>query len=409
MLSRRSLMASATAAGALGLWHAPFSAAFANAPTDRRFVVVILRGALDGLAAVPPHGDPDYSSIRGALALEKAGTHPLLDLDGQFGLHPSLTAMKGMWEAKDLAVFHNIGTPYRDRSHFDGQNVLETGGRGPHVLGDGWLNRALKPLGLADGEGALAVASTPPLLLEGKTRATSWMPAALPEADAAFLRRVRALYGFDPLLGPALDRAIATEARANAAMDDRPPSPKMGGDGVRARMDYGDVTPLFAGAGRLLANPDGPRIAVLDIGGWDTHYNEGNADGQLARRLRGLDQGLESLKTALGPAWRSTAVVMATEFGRTVAPNGSGGTDHGTAGAAFLLGGAVQGGAVHAGWVGLKPAALQDGRDLPVRTDLRAVFKAALADHMKLSRKDLDTTVFPDSGDIAPAKDLFRA
>ncbi len=405
MLTRRSLLASATAAGALGAWDTPLSAAFANVPTEKRFAVVILRGALDGLAAVPPHGDPDYSSVRGALALEKGGTHPLLDLDGQFGLHPSLAAMKAMWERRELAIFHNIGTPYRDRSHFDGQNVLETGGRGPHVLSDGWLNRALKPLGLAEGEGALAVASTPPLLLEGKSRATSWMPAMLPEPDAAFLERVRALYGHDALLGAALDRAIATEARAAAAMDD---TPQMNA-GMLARADYGDVTPLFTGAGKLLASPGGPRIAVFDIGGWDTHVNEGAADGQLARRLRGLDQGLEAFRTALGPAWRNTAVVMATEFGRTVAPNGGEGTDHGTGGAAFLLGGAVQGGAVHAEWVGLKPAALQDGRDLPARTDLRAVFKAALADHMKLSRKDLDTTVFPDSTAIAPAKDLFRA
>lgn len=405
MLTRRSLLATATAAGAMSMWDVPLKMAFANVPTEQRFVVVILRGALDGLAAVPAHGDPDYASVRGDLALQKTGNHPLLDLNGQFGLHPSLSGMKAMWDAKELTVLHNIGSAYHDRSHFDAQNILESGGKGPHVLSDGWLNRALKPMGLADGEGALAVASTPPLILDGKAKATSWMPAALPEPDAAFLARVRALYKHDAALASALDRAIATEAKAAAAMDD---TPKSGMD-MRMRAGYGDVTPLFSGAGTLLANAGGPRVAVLDVGGWDTHVNEGAGDGQLARRLRALDQGLVALKASLGPMWGKTAVLAVTEFGRTVAPNGSQGTDHGTAGAAFLLGGAVAGGAVMADWVGLKPAALQDGRDLPVRTDMRALFKAVLGDHMRVASRELEATIFPDSAEVLPLKGLFRA
>lgn len=406
MITRRSILRTSLSAGALTLWDAPIRLAFANVPTDRRFVVVILRGALDGLAAVPPYSDPNYKSVRGQLALDTTGTAALHDLDGHFGLHPSLINMKSMWDAKELVVFHNVSSPYRDRSHFDGQNVLETGGTGPHVLSDGWLNRALKPMGLADGDNALAIAPTPPLMLSGASKATSWMPQVMPEPDGAFLERVRTLYAHDQVLASALNRALETSAIADAAMDDKP----MNADKMaKAYAGLGDLTPLFKGAGRLLADNSGPRIAVFDVSGWDTHVNEGAGDGQLARRLRALDQGLDAFKTALGPAWDKTAIVMATEFGRTVAPNGNGGTDHGTAGAAFLLGGAVQGGIVEAEWVGLDPSVLEDGRDQPPRTDQRSVFKAALADHMAIARRDLEGTVFPDSGSIAPITGLFRA
>jgi uncharacterized protein (DUF1501 family) len=388
------------AAGALAVWDAPFGFAFANVPTDRRFIVVILRGALDGLAAVPPHGDKDYASVRGTLAIANP-----LDLDGFFGLNPALTNLKTMYDAKEVAIFHNICSPYRDRSHFDGQNVLETGGTGPHVLQDGWLNRALVPMGLGDGEHALAVAQTPPLLLSGPARATSWMPAILPAPDEAFLERLRLLYAQDPVLLASLTSAIELQNRARNAMDDPSAKPGMGGAGS----GYGDLTPLFTGAGKLLASSDGPRVAVLDTGGWDTHFNQGAGDGQLARRLQALDAAFDALKTSLGPAWAKTTIVMATEFGRTVHVNGSGGTDHGTGGAAFVLGGAVNGGKVHAEWTGLGAAALQDGRDQPPRTDLRALFKGLLVEHMGVPNATLETVVFPDSAGVARLTGLVRA
>lgn len=406
MTTRRSILKTMAAASALSFWDAPIRFAFAAVPTDRRFVVVILRGALDGLAAVPPHGDADYASVRGQLALDKSGANGIHDLDGFFGLHPSLTAMKAMYDAKELAVFHNICSPYRDRSHFEGQNVLETGGGQPHVLQDGWLNRALVPMGLANGEQALAVAQTPPLLLSGPAKTTSWMPQVLPQPDEEFLAQVRGLYARDAVLASSLKTALDTEAKAQAAMDDSPASTMAG---AKAGGGYGNLTPLFQGAGKLLANESGPRVAVLDASGWDTHFGEGNADGQLGRRLRVLDQALDSLKTSLGPAWSKTAVVMATEFGRTVRPNGSGGTDHGTGGAAFLLGGAVAGGQIKAEWVGLKPAALQDGRDQPPRTDLRALFKGVLAEHMGVPKSALDTAVFPDSASSPALGGVIRA
>ncbi len=396
MTTRRTILKTMAAAGALSVWDTPIRYALASVPTDRRFVVVILRGALDGLAAVPPHGDKDYSSVRGSLAISNP-----LELDGFFGLHPALTNIKAMHDAKEAAFFHNICSPYRDRSHFDGQNVLETGATGPHVLQDGWLNRALVPMGLGDGAHALAVAQTPPLLLSGAAHATSWMPEVLPAPDENFLERVRILYARDPVLLASLNSAMKMQGAAVAAMDD--PSMKSGGNG------YGNLTPLFEGAGKLLAADDGPRVAVLDAGGWDTHFNEGAGDGQLARRLQALDAGLDALKTALGPAWQQTAVVMATEFGRTVHPNGSNGTDHGTGGVAFLLGGAVSGGGVHAEWTGLSQAALQDGRDQPARTDLRALFKGLLAEHMGVSNTALASVVFPDSAGVQPLRGLIRA
>jgi uncharacterized protein (DUF1501 family) len=401
--TRRSILKTMTAASALAVWDAPFRFAFADAPTDRRLVVVILRGALDGLAAVPPHGDKDYASVRGKLALDVSGGAGLHDLDGFWGLNPSFTNLKAMYDAKEVLLFHNICSPYRDRSHFEGQNCLETGGTAPHTYSDGWLNRALAPMNLAGGTGAVAIEQSPPLLLTGKARATSWMPAVMPEPDDAFLKKVRALYAGDPTLSAALDGGLAMQTEAMAASDD--PYEKSG----KNKAAGGDLSPLFKGAGKLLAAPNGPRVAVLDASGWDTHIAEGAGDGPLARRLQVLDQGLEALKTSLGPVWKKTAVVMATEFGRTVHPNGAGGTDHGTGTAAYLLGGAVDGGHVRAEWVGLKPSALKDGRDQPARTDLRALFKGVLAEHMGVSQAALQSTVFPDSGGIPPLKGLIRA
>ncbi|HTT97948.1 MAG TPA: DUF1501 domain-containing protein [Rhizomicrobium sp.] len=404
MTTRRSILKTMTAASALALWDAPFRFAFANVPTDRRLVVVILRGALDGLAALPPHGDKDYASTRGILALDAHDGTSVHDLDGFWGLNPGLSNLKGLYDAKEAVLFQNICSPYHDRSHFEGQNCLETGGSGPHVMNDGWLNRALTPMGLNNGTGAVAIEQSPPLLLTGKVRAASWMPSAAPSAqDDAFLKKVRAMYGSDPALASSLDGGLSMEADMKANADD----PNLRNPKYKA--SYGNLVPLFRGAGQLLAAADGPRVAVLDASGWDTHITQGGGDGVLARRLQALDQSIAALKAALGPVWKKTAVVMATEFGRTVRPNGAGGTDHGTGAAAFLFGGAVSGGHVRAEWVGLKPAVLKDGRDLPPRTDLRALFKGVLAEHMGVSQAALQTTVFPDSGSVAPMKGLIRA
>jgi uncharacterized protein (DUF1501 family) len=410
-LDRRTLLQSLAVAGAFTAFGTRARFTFAATPNDRRLVVVILRGALDGLAAVPPHGDKDYAGARGDLALQTSGTGALHDLDGFFGLHPSFINLKGLYDAKQLIVFHNICSPYRDRSHFDGQNVLEAGGASPHLLQDGWLNRALAPMGLTRGEGALAIAQTPPLMLSGKVQTASWMPPVMPAPDELFLNQVRALYASDPVLRASLSSALALQASALNAMDDPAAKNLQAGTNGQPRTGgpYGDLTPLFQGAGRLLAAPNGPRVATLEASGWDTHVAEGAADGQLARRLTTLDAAVDAMRAAMGQAvWNKTAVVMATEFGRTVHPNGSGGTDHGTGGAAFLFGGAVAGGRVKAEWVGLGSGALKDGRDQPARTDLRALFKGVLAEQMDVPAGPMESTIFPDSASAAPIKGLIR-
>ena len=408
-LDRRSLLQSFAAAGVLNVAGARF--AFAATPGDRRLVVVILRGALDGLAAAPPHGDKDYASVRGQLALQTSGAGALHDLDGFFGLHPSFANLKTLYDNKQLVVFHNICSPYRDRSHFEGQNVLESGGIQPHLLQDGWLNRALQPMGITKGDRALAIAQTPPLMLSGKVQTGSWMPAVMPAPDELFLNQVRALYANDAVLKDSLSNALALQAASQNAMDDSA-AMAAGANGQKRQGGgaYGNLTPLFQGAGKLLAASDGPRVATLEASGWDTHVAEGAADGQLARRLQALDLAIDAMRTAMGPeVWNKTAVVMATEFGRTVHPNGSGGTDHGTGGAAFLFGGAVQGGQVKAEWVGLSSGVLKDGRDQPAKTDLRALFKGVLADHMDVPGAALESAVFPDSASAVPIKGLIRA
>jgi uncharacterized protein (DUF1501 family) len=408
-LDRRSILQSFAAAGVLSAAGARF--AFAATPGDRRLVVVILRGALDGLAAAPPHGDKDYASVRGQLALQASGAGALHDLDGFFGLHPSFANLKTLYDNKQLVVFHNICSPYRDRSHFEGQNVLESGGIQPHLLQDGWLNRALQPMGITKGDRALAIAQTPPLMLSGKVQTGSWMPAVMPAPDELFLNQVRALYANVVVLKESLSNALALQAASQNAMDDST-AMAVGANGQKRQGGgaYGNLTPLFQGAGKLLAASDGPRVATLEASGWDTHVAEGAADGQLARRLQALDLAIDAMRTAMGPeVWNKTAVVMATEFGRTVHPNGSGGTDHGTGGAAFLFGGAVQGGQVKAEWVGLSSGVLKDGRDQPAKTDLRALFKGVLAEHMDVSGGALESVVFPDSASAVPIKGLIRA
>ncbi len=407
MLTRRYFFRAGAACGALVIAGGRARLAFASLPDDRRFVVVILRGALDGLAAVPAHGDPDYAAVRGSIALPKNGPGAPIDLDGLFGLHPSLHNLANLFQEKELTVFHNASTPYRDRSHFEAQNVLETGSASPHLLQDGWLNRALAPLGLDTGRGALAVSSSPPLLLDGSARVTSWLPPTRPMPDEDFLTRVAALYERDAVLHDGLKEALETREAGGAMVHEmgrtRPARP---GAGTTAN---GGIAMLMEGAGKILGTANGPRVAMFDISGWDTHFNQGAGDGQLARRLQALDEGIAALKQSLGDVWKKTVVVAASEFGRTVHANGTGGTDHGTAGVVFLLGGAVAGGKIHADWMGLKPAVLRDGRDLPAKLDTRSVFKAVLADHLGIPKPVIENSVFPDSASAIPRDGLIRA
>lgn len=394
-LDRRTLIHAAAGAFALG---ASPRFSFAATPGDRRLVVIVLRGAMDALAAVPPHGDADYARVRGSLAMTK-GQGGIIDLDGSFGLHPALGTFKGLWDQKQFAIVQAVASPYRDRSHFDGQNVIETGATQPNGLPDGWLNRALGPIGIADPRLALAIAQAVPVILQGPRPVSSWMPTQLPQADADFLGRLKKLYEGDPVFRNALNTAIETNAAADASGMAKDPNAMRGGRQYQ-------FEPIAKIAGNLIAGAGGPTITVLEVNGWDTHEAQGTTQGRLAYVLADFDKGMKALVEAIRPVWERTTILAVTEFGRTVGPNGSGGTDHGTASAAFVLGGAVSGGRMLGQWPGLR--SLHEGRDLTPTMDLRAVFKGVLGDHMRLARGQLDA-VFPDSGSIAPLGGMIRA
>jgi len=390
-MDRRTFMATGATLTLLG----PLAdRAFAAATDDARFVLVILRGGLDGMAAVPAYGEGRYASLRGALALPAPGAADgILALDGLFGLHPGLSNLHRLYGAGDLTVVHAVASPYRERSHFDGQKVLEAGGTTPATSAGGWLNRALGALAEESfGRDAIALADSVPLVLRGPIGVSSWAPSRLPDTDADTLARIRELYeATEPEAADRLVAALNARDLAGAAGME---------DGMRA--GNRQLTPITTAAGRFLAAADGPRIAVIDAGGWDTHANQGAAGGTLAVRLRQLDSGIESLRSELGAAWDRTTVVVVTEFGRTVRVNGTRGTDHGTAGVALVAGGAVAGGRIIGDWPGLADRDLYEGRDLRPTLDLRAIFKSVLSEQYGLSASALETAVFPDSAGIEP-------
>jgi uncharacterized protein (DUF1501 family) len=366
----------------------------ATASTDPRFIFVILRGALDGLAAVPPVGDPDYARLRGELAL--TASSGAFRLDDTFALHPSLTFLAQQWQARQLAVVHAVSTPYRERSHFDAQDVLETGYARAHASRSGWLNRALPGLPDAKSSGrknaGVALGANVPLVMRGEVEVASWAPDRMPVVDDDTLQRLGDLYASDPVLSRRLADALAAKQMGSSMAQDGADGNKDNGRGLAAQ-----VTETARATANFLAQEQGPRVAVFETTGWDTHANEGTDKGALALHLRALDAGLSTLHEAMGEAWQHTTVLVATEFGRTAAVNGTRGTDHGTGAAAFLLGGAVKGGRMITRWPGLSASALYEGRDLAPTTDLRSVIKSLLRDHLGVAPTLIDRDVFPDS------------
>jgi len=398
---RRQILRSAVATGIAcsgGMFASRVSFAGSDAG-QRRFVFVLLRGALDGLAAVPPVGDPQYAKLRGELALSgAAGLHRLDDL---FALHPALSFMAELWQQRQLTVVHAVATPYRERSHFDAQDVLESGALRPHDSLSGWLNRALAamPRKNAGGNAGIALGANVPLAMRGPVEVASWSPGNLPDMDGDTLQRIARMYAADPLLAQRLEEALGADAVA-------------GMDGMNGGAGRGggiaQVQQVARAAANFLAQPDGPGVAMFDTTGWDTHANQGVEQGALSLRLGALDGGLRALREGVGAAWDNTVALIATEFGRTVQVNGTRGTDHGTGTVAFLLGGAVHGGRVVGQWPGLKSAELYQGRDLMPTVDLRSVAKSVLRDHLAVPPRRLDAEVFPDSGAVPYLKDLVR-
>jgi uncharacterized protein (DUF1501 family) len=380
-LHRRSFLGAATLLGAPRVL-------FAQAATERRFIFIIQRGAADGLNILIPYAEPAYASQRGALAIDAAAA---LKLDGTFALHPALPGLRGLYGAGEATFLHAVASPYRDRSHFDGQNVLETGGRAPYQLKDGWMNRLL---GLLPRTGKEAIAFSPvvPLALQGGAEVTTYAPSSLPQANEDLLARVGQLYARDGQL-QALWRS-ALEARGMAGAD-------MGGGANRQ-----DAAALGRMAAGFLARADGPRLAMIETSGWDTHSGQA---ARLAFQLRGLDGLVGALREGMGAAWAQTVVVVATEFGRTVAANGTGGTDHGTAAAAMVLGGAVQGGRILADWPGLTQARLFEGRDLQPTLGLDMLIASACAETFRLDPERTVRVLFPDAQRDKRMHGLLRA
>jgi len=401
-MRRREFLSLSTLAAGGALLGARLSFAHSAARRGSRFVLVILRGALDGMAAVPPCGDRDYGALRGAFALRAPGVAgSALPLDGFFGLHPSLGFLQQCYAAHELTVLHALATPYRERSHFDGQDVLENGAAHPHALQSGWLNRALAQLPAPQPrEAGVALGQNLPLVMRGPAAVTSWSPSRLGAPDDDTLARLSDLYAGDALLAARLADALA--ANAIAGEDLRAAAP------ARSAVSNARYAEVVRAAAGFLRQENGPRVAVFDTTGWDTHANEGAAEGQLAGRLGVLDASLATLRQELGATWRDTAVLLVTEFGRTAAINGTRGTDHGTATVAFLVGGAVAGGRVIADWPGLSARALYQGRDLAPTLDLRSVLKGVLADHLEVPPRALEQVVFPDSAGAVPLHGLMR-
>jgi uncharacterized protein (DUF1501 family) len=405
--SRRELLLTS---GTLFAWaHMP-KLAYAEG-RDPRFLAVILRGALDGLATVAPVGDPDWTGLRGEEALTLGGKTPALKLDDFFALNPAMPNLHRMFQGGEAIVVHACATPYRERSHFDGQDLLESGLPKAGPSDTGWLNRALSALqagGRVDPKGGrvFAVGPVTPLVARGPAPVLSWSPQRIMPASDDTMARLLDLYRHaDPKLASVLEensKLTAIEQSGAMGMAQKP-----GGPGpAQVRAYFSDAA---GNAAKFLAQPDGPRVGALALDGWDTHFNEGIAQGRLSQLLGSLDDALAAIKTNMGPAWRETVVALATEFGRTARINGTDGTDHGTATVALLVGGALKGGRVIADWPGLKPAALYQNRDLAPTTDLRAVLKGVLKDHLRADDRTLAQNVFPGSDGVKPMTGLVTS
>jgi len=363
---------------------------FASVRQSGRLVFVLLRGGFDGLAAVVPYGDAGYRALRGTLAFDDTD---LVELDDTFGLAPGLAPLQEFWDRDELVVLHAMAIPFRTRSHFDGQAILETGLDRPVGSSDGWLNRLLQTM---PGErSGIAIASGMPRSMVGSYDVQTWSPTRLGVVDDAYLERLGSLYRADrDLQGPFEAALHQKEMVGEEAM--------AGGGAGRT-----GVTPLMEAAARILRTETGPNVAAVEFSGWDTHANQGLGGGPLDRLLGQLADGLVAFRTEMGDSWANTTVVVMTEFGRTARPNGTRGTDHGTAGAGFVIGPKVARSAVFSDWPGLGEGSLFEGRDLRPTLDTRSVLKAALAGTFDLNAAQANR-VFPGSDGVRSLYEVMR-
>lgn len=393
--------------GALGLGA---SVTFMGRPAraeagGKKLIVLVCRGALDGLSLTPPVGDPDYAGLRGAIAYTP---EQALKLDGTFGLHPALTRTHALAQKGQLRIAPAVATPDRARSHFEAQDVLETGAIARYGASSGWLNRTLQTLSPDRKVEALSVGAVAPLILRGQVQAASWSPGRNADSNARLPTILQDLYKTDPLLGPVFARGLQTEAMAQIAMTglSAPTQPMEGmaqpnAAGMQAaqRQGLSAAEKLGTTVANFMTQPGGPQIVAISLDGFDTHAGQ---MGQLQSRLTYMDALIGGLTTGLGPAWSDTVIVAATEFGRTARVNGTGGTDHGTASSALILGGGLKKGGIIGDWPTLKQTALYENRDTAPTLDMRSLFKGVLRDHMGVDQRALDAKVFPDSAAARP-------
>ncbi|WP_122081050.1 DUF1501 domain-containing protein [Vibrio coralliirubri] len=377
-INRRRFMGIAAAVGVSAILPFP---SFAKTGSDNIFIWVSLRGAMDGLNVVVPHADPDYSNLRPNIGLKP---EQLLKLDDFFGLHPSLKQCHQWYESNELSFVHACSTAYRERSHFDGQKILENGTSDPFNT-VGWINRVLT-LSTEKYDG-IAIDSGLPLIMQGESTVASWYPNRLKTRDKQ-TELLEELFQSDQMLSSNFESVMKIDQL-------------VGDQGVGKQFKS-----LMGKTGDILSADNGPNIAALELGGWDTHANQGNVNGRLSNQLKTLDVGLATLKASLGDRWQKTVIIAASEFGRTAKENGTKGTDHGTGNVMFVAGGALPslkgaGGKVIANWPGLSQSQLYEGRDLNPTTDMRSVIKGVLNQHLSVEVQQLNT-IFPDSADIRP-------
>ena len=388
-MKRRDLLKWTLAGSAL----AASRLSFANADTDKRLVFILLRGGLDGLHAMPPYADRDYKRLRPNLAVTAPGQGAeTLDLDGYFGLHGGLASLSPLYREGELLLIPAAATRYRHRSHFDGQNMLENGTNAPFGASDGWMNRAIAGLTGDGTRQALSIGPAIPLIMQGEHRVQTWSSTALPGVDEDFLKRLAHVYDSDPQFAAAL--ASAQDS----------PQPRITMATRRNPLKGPDFEVATKAAADLLARPTGPRMAMLEMQGWDTHFDQ---ERRLRNAFQELSAGITALKAGLAGVWDKTAVVVVSEFGRTAAQNASRGTDHGTGGIAMLAGGAVRGGRIHGDWPGLSQRSLFEGRDVQAVNDYEAIFKALLISHLGQNQGFVEDVVFPGSRAIKPMDGLL--
>ncbi|MCX7560300.1 DUF1501 domain-containing protein [Sulfitobacter sp. F26204] len=383
-LTRRALLGRAGAIGC-SLAASPLltPVTFASAPWDARLVVIILRGGMDGLDVVRPMGDPAFAALRPNLNTEAA-----IDLDGYFALHPALRPLMPLWRAEELGFVHAVSTPYRDkRSHFDGQDMLEAGTDGlTGGMRDGWLNRMLQQMPGLTSDTAYAIGYNDLRVLNGSVPVSNWAPDAKLSLSAQALRLAELVMEEDPQMHAALAEAEVLSMRNGNSQH-----------GGRRHAQIAE----FA-ASRLKQEA---RVAAFSLGGWDTHRRQGRT---LPRSLGQLSDTLLTLREDLGrDIWGKTAVIAMTEFGRTARENGTGGTDHGTAGLMVMAGGAIRGGRVFGRWPGLGAGDLYQERDLMPTGDVRAPAAWIMRGLTGLDTSTLEQSVFPGL-DMGPEMRLLR-